>query len=233
MSSPNRVLVVDDDTGGRRLTRATLKKAGFEVIEAADGQQAVDAFRAQLPDLVLMDVSMPVMDGFTACAELRRIPGAQRVPVVMMTGLDDVESIERAFEVGASDFITKPINWTILAHRVRYMLRASTAINGKPFTVASSVSVSLLSAQGELPHLPALGAPFAMVELRSTDGEVLSIDYGPALGGGVRHDDPAFKINWPLPVSCLSERDRAYPDFDAQQHRSRCQHAAAGGHHAA
>ena len=129
MNPPNRVLVVDDDTGGRRLTRATLKTAGFEVIEAADGQQAVDAFRAQMPDLVLMDVSMPVMDGFTACAELRRIPGAQRVPVVMMTGLDDVESIERAFEVGASDFITKPINWTILAHRVRYMLRASMAIN--------------------------------------------------------------------------------------------------------
>ena len=66
----------------------------------------------------------------------------------------------------------------------KFRLGASTAINGKLFTVASSVSVSLLSAQGELPHLPALGAPFAMVELRSTDGEVLSIDYGPALGGG-------------------------------------------------
>ena len=62
---------------------------------------------------------------------------------------------------------------------------------------------------------------------------MMSEAYRPALGGGVRHDDPAFKINWPLPVSCLSERDRAYPDFDAEQHRSRCQHAAAGGHHAA
>ena len=124
-----RVLVVDDDPGGRRLTRATLVKAGFVVIEAGDGQQALDALRALLPDLVLMDVSMPVMDGFTACAELRRLPGGNRVPVVMMTGLDDVKSIERAFEVGATDFITKPINWTILAHRVRYMLRASSAIN--------------------------------------------------------------------------------------------------------
>ena len=54
---------------------------------------------------------MPVMDGFTACAELRELPGGDRVPVVMMTGLDDVQSIERAFEVGATDFITKPINW--------------------------------------------------------------------------------------------------------------------------
>jgi predicted signal transduction protein with EAL and GGDEF domain/DNA-binding response OmpR family regulator len=122
------VLVVDDDAGGRRLTRATLSKAGFKVIEAADGQQALEAMRLQMPDLVLMDVSMPVMDGFTACAELRRLPGGSRVPVVMMTGLDDVESIEHAFEVGATDFITKPINWAILPHRVRYMLRASVAI---------------------------------------------------------------------------------------------------------
>src|SRR5262245_56927147 len=129
MSETARILVVDDDAGGRRLTRATLTKAGFAVVEAADGQKALDAMRAELPDLVLMDVSMPVMDGFTACAELRRLPGGAGVPVVMMTGLDDVASIDRAFEVGATDFITKPMNWTILAHRVRYMLRASTAIN--------------------------------------------------------------------------------------------------------
>jgi diguanylate cyclase (GGDEF)-like protein len=123
------VLVVDDDSGGRRLTRATLTKAGFAVSEAGDGQAAVDALRARMPDLVLLDVSMPVMDGFTACAELRQLPGGERVPVVMMTGLDDTASIERAFEVGATDFITKPINWAVLPHRVRYMMRASAAIH--------------------------------------------------------------------------------------------------------
>ena len=129
MSLTPRVLVVDDDAGGRRLTRATLKKAGFEVTEAGDGVQALASIRERMPDLVLMDVSMPEMDGFTACAELRRLPGGGRIPVVMMTGLEDVKSIETAFEVGATDFITKPINWTILAHRVRYMLRASKAID--------------------------------------------------------------------------------------------------------
>jgi len=123
------VLVVDDDPVARRLIRATLAPAGFEVIEAGDGEQALAVLRDRLPDLVLMDVSMPVMDGFSACAELRKLPRGDRVPVVMITGLDDVQSIERAFEVGATDFITKPINWPILAHRVRYMLRASTAIN--------------------------------------------------------------------------------------------------------
>ena len=123
------VLVVDDDSGGRRLTRATLKRAGFDIAEAGDGVQALASIRERMPDLILMDVSMPEMDGFTACAALRQLPGGSRVPVVMMTGLDDVKSIEMAFEVGATDFITKPINWTILAHRVRYMLRASKAID--------------------------------------------------------------------------------------------------------
>ncbi len=129
MSITNRILVVDDDAGGRRLTRATLVRAGFEVVEAENGQRAIDLLQVSPPDLILMDVSMPVKDGFTATAELRTLPGGQSIPVVMMTGLDDVQSIERAFEVGANDFITKPINWPILAHRVRYMLRASAAIN--------------------------------------------------------------------------------------------------------
>ena len=129
MSAKPRILVVDDDSAGRRLARATLAKAGFDVVEAANGRLALDSLVEALPDLVLMDVSMPEMDGFTATAELRRLPGGRRVPVIMMTGLDDVASIERAFEVGASDFITKPINWAILGHRVRYILRASIAIN--------------------------------------------------------------------------------------------------------
>ena len=129
MTAPARILVVDDDAGARRLTRATLAKAGFHVIEAGDGKAALEAVAGELPDLVLMDVSMPFMDGFDACAALRRLPGGNRVPVAMMTGLDDTYSIERAFEVGATDFITKPMNWAVLQHRVRYMLRASTAIN--------------------------------------------------------------------------------------------------------
>jgi diguanylate cyclase (GGDEF)-like protein len=121
--------MVDDDAGARRLTRATLDRAGFEVIEAANGALALEQLQQSLPDLVLMDVSMPVMNGFDACAALRALPGGHRVPVTMITGLDDTGSIERAFEVGATDFITKPISWSVLPHRVRYMLRASVAIN--------------------------------------------------------------------------------------------------------
>jgi diguanylate cyclase (GGDEF)-like protein len=129
MNAAPQILVVDDDAGGRRLTLATLKKSGFAVIEAANGAIALEKMQERLPDLVLMDVNMPVMDGFEACLRLRRLPQGQAVPVVMMTGLDDTASIEKAFEVGATDFVTKPINWAVLPHRVRYMLRASTAIN--------------------------------------------------------------------------------------------------------
>ena len=75
MNTPQRVLVVDDDPAERRLLFAALQRAGFEVIEAADGEQGLQAMRDRLADLVLMDVGMPVMDGFTACAELRKLPG--------------------------------------------------------------------------------------------------------------------------------------------------------------
>jgi diguanylate cyclase (GGDEF)-like protein len=124
-----RILVVDDDAGGRRLTRATLSRCGYDVVEAADGLVALESARQELPAMVLLDVSMPRMDGFETCAELRRLPGGDGVPIMMMTGLDDTQSIERAFESGATDFVTKPINWAVLPHRVRYMLRATMAIN--------------------------------------------------------------------------------------------------------
>ncbi|WP_447977084.1 response regulator [Candidatus Nitrospira bockiana] len=123
-----RALLVDDDPVMRLLGREALEQAGLVVHEAEDGEQALAAFREHRADIVLMDVMMPVMDGFQACAELRRLPGGERTPVVMVTALDDFDSISRAYEAGATDFITKPINAIILGHRVRYMLRASRAL---------------------------------------------------------------------------------------------------------
>jgi diguanylate cyclase (GGDEF)-like protein len=120
-------LVVDDDLLLRLLAREALEQAGLLVEEAENGEQALDAFDRLRPDIVLMDVMMPVMDGFTACAALRKRPHGDRVPVLIMTGLDDVESINRAYDAGATDFVTKPIIPLILSHRVRYVLRASRA----------------------------------------------------------------------------------------------------------
>ena len=123
------VMVVDDDFSARLQMRAALEKYGFSVSEAANGQEALDGFKNQPPDLVLLDVVMPEMDGFETCLRLRATPGSEHTPVVMVTGLEDIESIDRAFEVGGTDFITKPINWAILGYRVRYWLRSAALFN--------------------------------------------------------------------------------------------------------
>ena len=125
--TPPLVLVVDDDPGTRLLAAASLRQAGYATVEAADGDDGISAFRQFRPALVLLDVVMPRMDGFIACREIRRLPGGDRVPILMMTGLDDLSSIHRAYEVGATDFVTKPIHWVILGYRVGYLLRAARA----------------------------------------------------------------------------------------------------------
>jgi diguanylate cyclase (GGDEF)-like protein len=121
------VLVVDDDAMARLLERDALEQAGFTVEEADDGVSAVSAFERLHPDVVLLDVMMPEMDGFSACKQIRKLPGGDMTPISIVTGLDDLDSIDRAYEVGATDFIPKPINWGVLAHHVRYMLRSSRA----------------------------------------------------------------------------------------------------------
>lgn len=121
-------LVVDDDLSLRLSMCAALAKAGFNTVEAENGREAIDIFKTDSPDLILLDVMMPVMDGYETCTELRKLPGGSYIQILMVTGLDDTESIERAFEAGANDFVAKPINWTMLGHRGKYMLRAGRAI---------------------------------------------------------------------------------------------------------
>ena len=125
---PKRVLLVDDDPTILLLGRETLEQSGFHVFEAADGAEGFTTFKNNLPDLVILDVMMPGIDGYEVCQGIRNHYEGQDIPVLMMTGRDDVESIRRAYEVGATDFLTKPVNWLVLPHRVRYMLRASEAL---------------------------------------------------------------------------------------------------------
>ena len=126
--SPPLVLVVDDDVTVRFLAREALECAGFAIEEADNGNEALSAFERLRPSIVLLDVMMPEMDGFEACARLRRLPGGDRTPVILVTGLEDVESIDRAYAVGATDFITKPFNEIILVNRIRYILKASRTL---------------------------------------------------------------------------------------------------------
>lgn len=94
--------------------------------EAASGEEGLQLFQERKMDAVLLDVIMPTgMNGYHACSQFRNLPDGKHIPVLMMTGLDDLDSITQAFESGATDFITKPINIPLLGHRVRYMLRAA------------------------------------------------------------------------------------------------------------
>jgi diguanylate cyclase (GGDEF)-like protein len=120
-----KILVVDDDPAVRMLLREALLGAGFQVAEAVNGAEALARFDGEPPDMVLLDVMMPDVNGFDVCATLRARPGGQHLPILMVTGVDDFRSINRAYEVGATDFITKPLKWLILIERVRYVLRAS------------------------------------------------------------------------------------------------------------
>lgn len=120
------ILLVDDDAVLRAMAAQALDRAGFIISEVGDGESGL-GFLAKTPvDLVLLDVVMPGIDGFEVCRRLRATPGGENLPVVMLTGLDDSDSIERAYQSGASDFIVKPINWNLLIHRVRFNLRAAS-----------------------------------------------------------------------------------------------------------
>ncbi len=121
------LLVVDDDRILRSMAVKALVHVGFKVVDAGSGDEALARFDGMLFDLVLLDVMMPGMDGYEVCRRIRANPLGARLPVLMLTGLNDTSSIEQAYASGATDFITKPVNWTLLSHRVRYALRASAA----------------------------------------------------------------------------------------------------------
>lgn len=122
------VLIVDDDMMTRVLVTEALMPEGFRIAEAASGLEGLEAFQRESPDLVLLDVTMPGMSGFECCELLRKLPDGAHVPIVVLTGNDDDASIKRALEAGASDFLSKPIPWRLLAHRVRYLLRSHDAL---------------------------------------------------------------------------------------------------------
>ncbi len=126
MAASLKILVADDDATARVLMRAALQKAGFEVSVADCGEDALRQFRGHLFDMVMLDVDMPDLTGYEVCTALRAEAG-ELLPIVMVTGMDDLQSVEKAYDSGATDFIAKPINWALIGHRVRYLLRGYQA----------------------------------------------------------------------------------------------------------
>lgn len=116
------IIIADDDDMLRNVVVKVLKNENYTIREAVNGQEALNLFKETTPNLLLLDVDMPVMDGFEVCAQLKSDPATADIPILMITAMEEDESIDRAFELGADEYIAKPINWTTLRHRIRTIL---------------------------------------------------------------------------------------------------------------
>lgn len=126
----NKALIiwVDDDFSLRVVAERVLIKAGFECITAGSGEEALALLDQVVPDLILLDLEMPGLSGFKTCSAIRQHSVHKDVPVLSVTCHDDFSSIERAYEMGATDFMIKPLNWKLLVYRIQYMLRSDEII---------------------------------------------------------------------------------------------------------
>lgn len=122
---PVTILAVDDDPTSRMLTRATLEGQLGRVVEAENGLLGVQTLERQDFDLAVVDLDMPVMDGFGFIERARARPQTRHLPIIVVTGRDDVVAIERAFALGATSFLCKPINWNVFRHQVSYVLKVA------------------------------------------------------------------------------------------------------------
>ncbi|MEP5763320.1 MAG: EAL domain-containing protein [Halieaceae bacterium] len=137
------LLVADDDRGTRLILQHVFENGGFDVETACDGAEAIDKFMDLKPDGLLLDVQMPFMDGFSVCEYIRAREDSVRTPIVMITGQNDSESVAKAYQIGATDFIAKPFDNNTLPFRLHHLLRASSEhnslqslINGIPDAIA-------------------------------------------------------------------------------------------------
>ncbi len=144
------ILVVDDDEIIRIAASESLNEAGFKVTEAENGVHALRILENFRPDIILLDVMMPEMDGFATARAVRQLAGCEMTPILIMTALDDLESINQAYDAGATDFVTKPINWVILVQRVRYMIRSVQIMNDQKQLQAELQQAQKLEAVGTL-----------------------------------------------------------------------------------
>ncbi|QEY14425.1 EAL domain-containing protein [Cellvibrio sp. KY-YJ-3] len=185
----NLVLVVDDDEAARLMTTITLEQSGFQVMEAVDCASARARFAERKPDIVLLDVLLPDGDGFSLCRELLQDPRGHDLPIAMVTGLGDIESIHHAYESGATDFITKPVSWGSLPYRLQFILRAKKAFR--------DVSVS----EGKTRALLA-GIPDMILRI-DRDGHVIDMQVGAythEMDHWVSYDEDSGEGHLPAPV---------------------------------
>lgn len=125
----HRILIVDDEPHIIELVKFNLEITGFEVLEATDGQQAIQITKKEKPDLVLLDLMLPIIDGFEVCRILRKNSETREIPIIILTAKSEEVDKILGFEIGADDYITKPFSPRELVARVRAVLRRAKSVN--------------------------------------------------------------------------------------------------------
>ena len=151
-------LVADDDATMQFLMQQVLEQLNFQVIVCQDGQESIEQFERNAVELVVLDVEMPGVSGYTACAQIREKTLNRFLPIIMVTGNDDADSVNRCYEAGATDFVSKPINWAALGYRLAYIFRTSQTQSGlqqsesmiKSLVKAIPDTIFRLNAEGQL-----------------------------------------------------------------------------------
>jgi DNA-binding response OmpR family regulator len=124
LDDPMRILVADDDPILREFASVHLATPTATVLTASDGRVAFELLKAESCDLAILDIEMPALDGFELLQSIRADATLSQLPVMMLTGHEDIASIDRAFTLGANAFVSKPVNWRLLSYQIRYVLRA-------------------------------------------------------------------------------------------------------------
>jgi DNA-binding response OmpR family regulator len=212
MSDPTNILVVDDEPRYLALVQINLETAGYSVITAMDGQQAVDAVAAEKPDIVLLDVMMPVMDGFTACERIREFSS---VPIIILTAKGEERDRVRGLDAGADDYIVKPFSAQELLARVRAVLRRAEreTVDGfhQPVFIHHNLEIDLAKAE-----VLVSGEP---ISLTATEYRLLQT-FANAIGNVLSPEDlltsvwgPEYKDDKEILWVCLSRlRQKIEPD---------------------
>lgn len=141
------ILVVDDSPDNLSLVNDTLEEAGFNVLVALEGKQALTIAQRIRPDMILLDAMMPHMDGFDTCRELKKLPDLAAIPVIFMTGLSDTESVVRGLRAGGVDYLTKPINPEELVARMHVHL-SNARLTSNAWRALDSTGQFLFSVNG-------------------------------------------------------------------------------------
>lgn len=178
-----RILVVDDSIFNLKIITASLTPAGYEIVTAANGREALDRVDAIQPDLIILDVMMPDLNGYEVCRQLRGKATTANRPIMMLTAQDSLEERINGLEAGADDYMSKPFDATELQARVKALLRRASPINVAPevaacqgkviatFSLRGGIGVSTIAANLAVGLAQIWGKPTALVDLALTNGQ--------------------------------------------------------------